>query len=176
MERSGAVAPSRFAAPIPVVLAPASAGTWEELDDGSRLWRLRIASPGALSLNLGIETFDLPAGAMFWVHDADGAQVRGPYTKDNRNAAGGLWTAVVLGEELVAELHLPAGTEADLNIASVNHGYRFFGEDRENNPEKRGSCNVNVVCPEGDPWRDQIRSVGTHHHLRDVPVHRPARQ
>ena len=22
-----------------------------------------------------------------------------------------------------------------------------------------GSCNNNVICPEGDPWRDQIRSV-----------------
>ena len=25
--------------------------------------------------------------------------------------------------------------------------------------EKRGSCNINVVCPDGDPWRNQIRSV-----------------
>ena len=25
---------------------------------------------------------------------------------------------------------------------------------------KSGSCNVDVICPEGDNWRDQIRSVG----------------
>ncbi len=158
-ENSGIAAPARFATAIPVGYAPTSAGTWETLDDGSKLWRLRIASPGALSLNLGIEKFDLPAGATFWIHDADGARVQGPYTAKNRNAAGGLWTAVVLGDELVAELHLPAGSDADLEISSVNHGYRFFGEDAVQAANKRGTCNINVVCPDGDPWRNQIRSV-----------------
>jgi hypothetical protein len=66
---------------------------------------------------------------------------------------------VVLGDELVAELRVPAGKEAELEITSVNHGYRFFGEHEPGAAAKRGSCNVNVVCPEGDPWRDQIRSV-----------------
>lgn len=158
-ENSGVAVPARFAAPLPVFFALDSSGTWETLDDGSRLWRLRISSPGALSLNLGIEKFDLPAGATFWIHDAEGAQVQGPYTAKNRNAAGGLWTAVVLADELVAELHLHSGSEANLEILSVNHGYRFFGEDAASAADKRGSCNINVVCPDGDPWRDQIRSV-----------------
>ena len=158
-ENSGVAAPSRFATAIPVLFATKSAGSWETLDDGSKLWRLRIASPGALSLNLGIEKFDLPAGATFWIHDADGAQVQGPYTAKNRNAAGGLWTAVVLGDELVAELHLPAGSDGDLEISSVNHGYRFFAKDTADAADKRGTCNINVVCPDGDPWSNQIRSV-----------------
>lgn len=159
-ERSGSPVRPRFAEPFLTGLRPESHGTWEVLDDGSRLWRLRIGAPGALSINLGLDTFELPPGASFWVHDADGAQVQGPYTAAHRNAAGGLWTAIVLGEELVAELHLPAGTEAGLEISTVNRGYRFFGEPEDEAAAKRGSCNVNVVCPEGDPWRDQIRSVG----------------
>ncbi len=144
---------------MPVSFSPNSTGTWETLDDGSKVWRLRISSPGALSMNLGLERFDLPAGAKFWIHDAAGAQVQGPYTAKNRNNAGGLWTAVVLGDELVAELHLPAGSDADMKIASVNHGYRFFGETEARSAEKRGSCNINVICPDGDPWRNQIRSA-----------------
>jgi hypothetical protein len=158
-EASGAAVPTRFAAAIPVFFGPESSGTWESLDDGSKLWRLRIASPGALSLNLGIEKFDLPVGATFWIHDAEGAQVQGPYTAKNRNADGGLWTAMVLGDELVAELHLPSGSEAELEIASVNHGYRFFGEKTVQTAEKRGFCNINVVCPDGSPWSNQIRGV-----------------
>jgi hypothetical protein len=142
-----------------VNITPDSHGTWEALADGSILWRLRIISPGALSLNLGLDRFELPEGATFLVHDSSGAQIRGPYTARNRNADGGLWTAVVLGEELIAELHLPAGAEADVRISSVNHGYRFFAAEAAGRGEKRGACNVNVVCPEGDPWRDQIRSV-----------------
>ena len=153
-------APTRFATAHEVEFDPDSSGTWEILADGSRLWRLRISSPGALSLNLGLTTFDLPAGAAFWVHDPEGAGIQGPYTETNRNATGGLWTALVLGDEIVAELLVPPGeASADLEISSVNHGYRFFGEDEAEPSAKRGSCNVNVICPEGDAWRNQIRSV-----------------
>jgi len=158
-ETAGRPVPARYAKGLPVVFSPASSGTWEELDDGSRLWRLRIASPGALSLSLGLKQFDLPIGAAFWVHDPGGAWVQGPYTAEDRNTLGGLWTAVVLGDELVAELHLPAGEEARLGIDLVNHGYRFFGESEAAVGAKRGACNINVICAQGDPWRNQIRSV-----------------
>jgi hypothetical protein len=137
----------------------ANSGTWELLEDGSRLWRIRISSPGAVSLSLSLKRFDLPDGARFWVQAADGSGVQGPYTKTNRNALGGLRTAVVLGDELVAELHLPKGSEGNVTIHSVNHGYRFFGGSKAEHSDKRGWCHVNVVCPQGDPWRDQIRSV-----------------
>jgi len=158
-ETSGVPVAPRFAKNIQVEYTPDNSGTWETLDDGSRLWRLRLSSAGALSLNLGLGLFDLPEGAAFWVHAPDGSRVQGPYTAQNRNALGGLWTAVVLADELVAELRLPKDAEAHLSIASVNHGYRFFGEREAEYTEKRGSCNINVVCPQGDPWRDQIRSV-----------------
>ena len=158
-ERSGSPVAPRFAKSIPVVYTLDNSGTWETLNDGSRLWRLRIASPGALSLNLGLERFELPDGAEFWILAPDGSGAQGPYTKSNQNGAGGLWTAVVIGEEIVTELRVPRGAEANIKIISVNHGYRFFGEREAMIPTKRGACNVNVVCPEGDPWRDQIRSV-----------------
>ena len=158
-ERSGRPVAPRFARNFQVEYTPDNSGTWETLEDGSRLWRLRLSSAGALSLNLGLDSFDLPEDAAFWVHAPDGSRVQGPYTAENRNALGGLWTAIVLGDELVAELRLPENTQANLRIASVNHGYRFFGERESAINAKRGSCNINVVCPQGDPWRSQIRSV-----------------
>lgn len=160
-ERSGRPAPLRFAAGLETAITPDGAGSWETLADGSSLWRLRIASPGALSLNLGLDRFELSEGAALWLYDGNGTMVQGPYTGENRNAEGGLWTAVVLGDEVVVELHLPAGSEqrTDLRIASVNHGYREFGEAESPAGPKQGSCNIDVICPEGDPWRDQIRAT-----------------
>jgi len=158
-ERSGRPFAPRFAKNIEVVYTLDNSGTWESLNDGSRRWRLRIVSPGALSLNLGLERFELPRGAEFWIFAPDGSRAQGPYTKTNQNAVGGLWTAVVIGEEIVVELRVPMDAEATIKIVSVNHGYRFFGEREALIPTKRGACNVNVACPEGDPWRDQIRSV-----------------
>ena len=40
----------------------------------------------------------------------------------------------------------------------MSHGYRFFGEVRA----KQGSCNIDIVCNEADPYRDQARSVGVY--------------
>jgi hypothetical protein len=153
--------PFRFAAAIDADIVPATAGTWEKLGDGSSLWRLRIASPGALSLNLNFDRFDLPVGARLWLYDGNGTMVQGPYTNEHRNDEGGLWTALVLGDEIVVELHNPAGdgTRADLRIAAVNHGYREFGEAEATAGTKQGTCNIDVICPEGDDWRDQIRAT-----------------
>ncbi|MCG6949594.1 MAG: lysyl endopeptidase, partial [Acidobacteria bacterium] len=160
LRQSNVPAPTRYAINHTVALTTDASGTWETLDDGSRLWRLRLSSPGALSLSLGMEQFDLPAGATFWVHAPDGSGVQGPYTAEDRNAFGGLWTAVVLGDEIVAELHSPVESPVDLRISSVSHGYREFGERAGDSfPEKRGSCNINVVCSLGNRFADQIRSV-----------------
>jgi hypothetical protein len=152
------VAP-RFAKRIEVAYTPENSGTWETLDDGSRLWRLRVASPGALNLSLALEVFDLPAGSMFWVHAPDGSGVQGPYTAGDENALGALWTAVVLGDELVAELHVPTDRKATIEISGVNHGYRFFGESEPGAASMQGRCNIDVICREGDGWRRQIRST-----------------
>jgi len=158
-ERSGVPVAPRVGKVLEVEFTLDNSGTWEILEDGSRLWRLRISSPGALSLSLGLKQFDLPEGGRFWVHAPDGSGVQGPYVKRNRNALGGLWTAVVLRDELVAELHLPKNSEGHLTIHAVSHGYRGFGEREADLAAKRGSCSINVVCPQGDSWRDQIRSV-----------------
>jgi hypothetical protein len=45
---------------MPVDITPATHGTWELLPDGNELWRLRIASPGAVSLNLGFTRYGMP--------------------------------------------------------------------------------------------------------------------
>jgi hypothetical protein len=159
-EASGVPAPLRFAARNETSITPDNAGTWEEMTDGSTLWRLRLASPGARNINLHLDRFSLPRGASLWLYNRDGAMVQGPYTSADRNSEGELWTAIVPGDEIVVELYQPAGSRhsVDLRIAAVNHGYRDFG-DLPGATTKQGACNNDVICPEGDPWRDQIRSV-----------------
>ncbi len=147
--------PTRFATPIEVSLSPSNSGTWEALADSSRLWRLRIASRGALSLNLGLRRFEPPVGARLWIYDAVGERIEGPYTRRHQSR-GQLWTPILLGDEIVLELHIPPGAQdPGLEIGAVNHGYRFFGEMAL----KQGACNIDVICPEVDPFRDQVRAV-----------------
>lgn len=151
--------PARFAVGLDTSISPSNSGQWEELPDGRHLWRVEVAAPGALSLNLRIEDLNLPAGSRLWIHDPKGSQVHGPYAQKDRDPFGGLSTPIILGDHLVVEVAAPAGRKPDVQavISGIHRGYRIFGEEVSNS--KQGSCNIDVICPEGDDWRDQIRSV-----------------
>jgi lysyl endopeptidase len=151
--------PFRFAVPVPVNVTPATHGAWDSLPDGRQRWRLQVTSAGANSLNFAFTRFELPQGASLTIASADGRDVRGPYGPED-SAQGQLWTPIVRGNTALLELLLPAGAPdaVDLRLTAVNHGFRGFG--LKTDPAfKSGACNVDVVCPLGDPWRDEIRSV-----------------
>ncbi len=151
--------PYRFALPVDVALTPNNAGTWENLPDGQALWRLRVASPGVLSLNLGFERARLPEGARLLVYPAGEPGAARRLDSSGHTSQGQIWTPVFLTDELVVELLVSAADRAlvDLELGSVGRGYRFFGEPAD---EKSGTCNVDVICPDGDDWRYEIDSVG----------------
>ena len=155
-------APYRFAISRSVALDPFSDGTWEQIDDETWMWRLRISSPGAQSVNLGFTRFHMPEGGRLFVYSVDGQGVLGPFDHRDNEEHGELWTPVVLSDKIVVELTIAAKAmeELDLELTSINHGYRGF--DKSGSVAKSGSCNVDVVCSEGDGWRDQIRSVGAY--------------
>lgn len=146
--------PYTFAERVPVALSSASAGAWETTADGTIIWRLRLRSTGARSLNLHFDRFALPTDASLWIYNAAGDHVQGPYTAADQNVDGELWTALVLGEEVVVEIDVPEAQagEVDVALAAVNYGFRDL-------PRKQGSCNNDVVCPEGDGYREQISAV-----------------
>ncbi len=144
--------PFRFAESIPTVLDSGDAGTWERHNDGSWTWRIRIYSPNAVRLGVTFSQFDLPPSASLWSYDPGASAINGPYTG---TMAGERWTPSVLGNELIVEIHVP---DADRNlvhvtVGTVNHGFRGF-------PTKdNGTCNIDTICSQGNPWRSQIRSV-----------------
>lgn len=160
-ERDEAGLPYRFARPERVDLDPARAGTWESPREGLDLWRLRVGSPGAISLNLGFTRYRLPEGAELAI-SAPGQDARvmvfGP--QDNK-PHGELWTPLLPGDEVVIELTIPTDKrdELELTLGSIGSGYRGFLDP---DPEKGDWCEVDVVCPEGDDWREEIPAVGVY--------------
>lgn len=154
----------RFAQPIQVDVTPWNHGTWESLSNGTSLWRLRILSKGALSLNLGFTRYQMPDGGSLTLYPPDRSRIVGPFTAADNEVHGQLWSPILLGDELVVEVILPTSQVANLQLAltSVNHGYAVFGRSHT---ITSGACNLDVVCsasdgyPQVDGWRDQIRSV-----------------
>ncbi len=153
--------PPRFAITNAVRITPDTDGTWENVDDQTLMWRLRVFSPDALSINLGFVRYHMPPGARLIVHSADYQHVIRPFTDADNQTYRQLWTPPVISDDIVVELTIPEAVlpALELELGSINVGYRGFGEI---SAEKSGACNVDVVCPEGDLWRDQIQSVAVY--------------
>ncbi|MGO3127826.1 MAG: pre-peptidase C-terminal domain-containing protein [Luteimonas sp.] len=166
--------PVRFATPHTVNLTPNNAGDWDEIASGDLVWRLRVESKDALSLNFGFSEFHLPEGARLLIYpegldkNANPEAIR-VFTAADNKATGSLWTPLVPGDNAVIEVVVPKARVGDLKLrlSSVNHDYLGFGRlAREGALAQTkgvsGSCNVDVVCPDGDDFRDEIPSVGAY--------------
>src|SRR3982074_2348708 len=153
--------PHRFGVAADVAFTLANSGTSQNLPDG-RLWRLRIQSPGAKNMNLGITRFDMPEGAKLWIYDPAHTHVEGPYTSRNRSHVGSLWTPIIEGEEIVVEVFSPTGVaQPVLDIRKANQGYQGFDKGIVGGTTE-GTCEIDVVCAQGVPWSNQIRAVGVY--------------
>ena len=154
--------PMRFAVPHPVLITPDTHGQWRQMpgDPDQRVWRLRIKAAGASSLNLAFTRYRMPEGAQLLVYATDRTYALRPFGAADNKDHGELWTPVVLSDDIVIEVQVPEAdaSAVDLALTAVNHGYRGFGRSAAP-AQKSGSCNVDTVCPEGNAWSNQIRSV-----------------
>ncbi|MES2490742.1 MAG: GlyGly-CTERM sorting domain-containing protein [Pseudomonadota bacterium] len=152
--------PLQFAVSAPLSLT-LDDGNWSKLDDGNWSWRTRVYSAGAQSLNLHFSQFHLPADAALWLYDPNGEVIAGPYTSANELADQQLWTAVVNGETAIVEVRVPSASkdQVRLQLAEVNHGYRGFAKAGTGSFGDSGSCEIDVVCPAGQPYLAQARAL-----------------
>jgi hypothetical protein len=150
----------RFGKDVLVNLNINTHGQWTTLNNGDRIWRLAIQSEGAKSLNLIFSRFNLPASSKLFVYTPNGETVKGAFTEANENKNGGFAILPIAGDKIIVEYYATAGVtqNPELEISYVIHGYRSFTKDAKDFGGS-GNCNNNVVCPEGNPWEAQIRSV-----------------
>lgn len=137
-----------------------SDGEWTELPNGDRLWNLGIESTGAFSLNFLFSTFKLPEGGKLFIYNEDKSYKIGAFTSENNTPEKTLPTYPLPGERIILEYYEPAAAVGltELKIGRVTHGYRDLDVIARGIGDS-GTCNNNVICAEGDDWRDEINSV-----------------
>ncbi len=156
----GGRGPLRFADVLEVELGPENAGVWEDLGDGDRVWRLRLLSEGAYSIALVFSRFQLPEGAELFVYDDARETVRGAYTELENRLDGEFAIQPTPGQALTLEYFEPrrARGRSGLVLALVVHDYvDILGQ--KGGGGGAGACEVDVACPEGAAWPDQIAAV-----------------
>jgi hypothetical protein len=153
--------PLRFAEPVDVAVDTKAFGEWKSQADGTELWQMRLRVPNAVSINLGFTRYVMPKGGSLTLYSADKSAHIRPFTDADNQDHAQLWTPMLDGEEILVEVRVPKDRRdsLDLKLSSINAGFTDF-----NNPLAvlSGACNIDVVCPQGDGWRDQIRSVGAY--------------
>ncbi|HQW06661.1 MAG: trypsin-like peptidase domain-containing protein [Flavobacteriales bacterium] len=156
---TGVKGPYRFGYNHATDLGMRTHGTWTTLRNGDRVWQLSIHCPGALSINFVFDRFVIPEGAKVYVYTPEQVQL-GAFDQSSNGGRSSMGVTQLPGERITIEYQEPAAVagQGELHIDQVTHGYRdIFAMARDLG--ESGACNINVICPEGDDWRDQIRSV-----------------
>jgi len=99
-------------------------GSWTTLDDGSSVWRLRISSHRAKSLNLGFSQYKMPKGGSLVIYTPDLKNIMGPFTPSDNEEHEQLWTPVIDGDDIIVEVWLKENNrnQLDLELKAVNQG------------------------------------------------------
>jgi hypothetical protein len=155
--------PVRFGKPFNVNFGYTNSGIKEILSDGSRIWRVKIKSQDSYSINLIFDKFNLPEGSSLFVYNESKKQVLGAFTNLNNSFDGKFSTTPVGGDAIILEYNAPSYVKEEpmINISIVVHAYKNVFKLIEKLTDDyggSGTCNRNVICPEGDPYRNQIRS------------------
>ena len=144
-----------------------NSGEWIVLSDSSKLWRLSISCPDALSINLLYDQFWLPEGAKFFVYNPDSRDCIGAMTsinnKGERDNIQGFATGLIYGDQVILEYYVPneVSDTGVISIAYVVHGYRYIilGEERGRDYGESAPCNININCWQGNKWKYERNAV-----------------
>lgn len=155
--------PFRFGAPFDVDYSLQNSGVWQDLGNGDRLWRLKIESKGAYSINLLFSRYYLPDGAKLFIYNEDHSMILGAFTLKNNKEDGQFATGPVKGDISILEYFEPAAVhgQGDIAVSKIVHAYKdIFGFAKELlDYGQSGSCNVNINCSQGQSWQNEKRAV-----------------
>lgn len=157
--QQGIKGPYRFGFNHATDISMENSGTWTEMANGDRVWRVAIHCPEAYSINFEFHEYVVPAGASVFVYN-DLDEVLGSFTAESNPGHTELGVTQLSGDRITIEYVEPLAVRGQgrLRVGQVTHAYRdIMGLSKGLGTS--GSCNNNVICPEGDPWRAQIRSV-----------------
>lgn len=156
--------PPRFGYPHQVDYNLTNSGTWQNLPNGDKLWRLNVVCPGALSINFCYDKFWIPEGGKFFVYSKDRNHSIGAFTsinnKGDKDNVRGFATGLVYSNDVILEYYQPkeVNDEAIISIEYIVHGYRYINLDMKSLGSS-GSCMVNVNCEEGMDWQNEKKAV-----------------
>jgi len=136
-------------------------GEWMLMEDGSKIWRLKITAPGTQHLTLLYDDFYLPPDSKFFLYTENERQILGAFTSANNKKNGKFSTATTYGESVYLEYHEPPFVDTQARI-SINKVLQKLNTGRSSGEFGFGAsedCQININCEEGNDYQDYKRGV-----------------
>ncbi len=143
-----------------------SAGSWIELGNGDKIWRLGIRSAGAKAINLYFASpVKIPEGGELYAYNENQSQYVGAYTS---NTPGFQALEMIEGEVVTLEYYMPAGSYElpTIQVSEIGHLYRgvqgrigVFQNGNSQNQHRADACQVDVACSEITGFEEQRDAV-----------------
>lgn len=148
--------PFRFGYEFLVDYNLVNSGSWQTLDNGDRIWRIRFYSEGAKTMNFLFSDFYMPKGASLCLYSNDRKDVLGAYDEKQNNPERVLGTWLVTGEDIWLEYYEPKAQKGEgrLELFKLVHGYRSTSDilkstQDTNSLNSSGDCHYDVNCSVG---------------------------
>lgn len=156
----GIKGPARFGVEHPAAIDLRTHGVWAQGPRGERIWRVTIECPGAMGIGITFTHHVVPPEGRVFIYNAE-REVLGAFNAQSHPGHEVLGVQPLRGSLVTVEYVEPpdhAG-EGELTIGQVVHVYRSPWKGFDRDLGDSGPCNINTICPEGDDWRPEIRSV-----------------
>ena len=156
-----------FATPVQFKIDVLEQMSWDTLhDEGVIVGRIRLNALNAKSSFLMFSEFFLPKNIRLYAYN-DQRQYIGGFTHENNKEYKKFSLGPIIGDHIILELVVPLWVDmrdCKINTSAYAHVYTTIFTSvvvNSNNQETFGTstCGVNVNCPEGSGWCDQIRSA-----------------
>lgn len=127
---------------------------------GDNEWILKLNLAGAYGVGVLFDQFQIPEGAELYVFNESKTSVNGAITSANNNDFNFLHVSPVQGSIIYVLYIEPqeVNFSGNLSISTVTHLYRDLFKTTKGFGDS-GSCNINVVCEEGNGWEEEVRSI-----------------
>jgi len=155
--------PFRFAYPFEVNLSPKNSGEWFTNINGYDVWKLKIKSAGAFSINLIFDDFELPENARLFIYNEEEDYVLGAFTNSNNSDSHKFAVSPVAGDEVTVQFEIPKRDDVGIpfEIIRVNHDYIGILKSGDRRPlgKTAGKCNIDINCDGWNDWEEVKNSV-----------------
>ena len=162
----------RISIPIPCQFDLKNSGTWTEMPNGDRLWRLQLRAEAAKGLVVMYDHFYLPKGSKLYAYTPDRLQVFGAYTAKNNSTTQRFLTGILNDDAVVVEYYEPAAVrnQGSLRIFRIDYIFEAVEKATSDYPFQvaasarlgfgsSADCHININCTQGNAWQTVKRGV-----------------